>query len=217
MRIYKKLFLITFVGLLPHSFVFSQKEAGSISVMGTVSFDFQSSSDIYNATKTSTGSSSNITLAPAIEYFLNPSLSIIGEIGYNHTSNTDVVLSDKTTTNMISISPKIRKYFMLGEKVGIIAQGSISFGFGSENNINTNTSEVLNTLSLFNFSMGIAPGIYFELTKKLSLDATWGFFGYNLTRQKNTTGIETITSSSDFSFNNISLSSFSLGVCYDIK
>ena len=114
---------------------------------------------------------SSITLLPEIGYNLDENLSIGTTIGwqYNYYGKKINPHNGKTLkVNSLRVAPYARYTFLKLDNVNLFLEGG--FGFA--------TSKVKGLDAMNSWEVGVKPGVFVNLTDKLSFVAHCGFFGY---------------------------------------
>lgn len=143
----------------------------------------------YNSTSVDNSISSTnktLSIAPQIGYYISNDVAIGLGIGYqesSYTANGGVIGNYKTKRSGFFISPFVRKYWSLGEKLNFFGQLSASYSSGNE--------EVLEPVSLVSkskissYGLNIAPGLEYTLNKNWALLTTLGSLGFNSVKPEN--------------------------------
>jgi hypothetical protein len=154
---------------------------GSISVGGEFNLWFTSPKTVNNNQTVDGTKTTQFTLLPSFEYFVNEQLSIGLGIGYNVTRNKNVNGNTTTTTKWgtFYFQPYARKYFKLGDHLDLFGEAGVSLGFGNNVNETSNGTTTLSTKYAYSsYSIGINPGISFHVSDKVALETSFGFLGY---------------------------------------
>ncbi|WET50388.1 outer membrane beta-barrel protein [Chryseobacterium indologenes] len=165
---------------------------------------------------------------PTVGYFVNTNLAVGLGVGYKNdntkvTTETTVgggtlVAEKKNTTSAFVVTPFVRKYWTLADKLYIFGQLEVPMEFGqykqeSESTLTTgstvsrtSTSDKANYTSI---GVNVKPGLDYFLNKNWSIEATFGEFGYN-TNKLDVDGAKRVN---DYKFG-LNLSSVTFGVKY---
>jgi hypothetical protein len=121
------------------------------------------------------GSTTYFTIIPTGGYFLSNKLAVGAGIGYDTQIEKDPQSAiEKTTTSKMVFTP-FGRYYLISGTGGIFAEASMGFSFGTNK---TFTGDVINTENVFGFSALLSPGVYYYVTPRLALEATFGWFGF---------------------------------------
>lgn len=165
---------------------------------------------------------------PTVGYFVAPNLAIGTGVGFgsNKYTRTNTTTSGPLTTVSVNenkesafiVSPFVRKYWTLSDKLFIFGQLEVPMEFGkyrSEDNStttgsgNTVTSSVSSETKYTAVGVNVKPGLDYFLNKNWTIEATIGEFGYQ-TYKLDAPGAE---NQNNFNFG-MNLSSVSIGVKY---
>ncbi|UKB81842.1 outer membrane beta-barrel protein [Chryseobacterium sp. MEBOG06] len=140
-----------------------------------------------------------VKILPTAGYFVNTNLAIGLGAGYKSTvtkydlGNAAIsnLLEIKDTENAFVVAPFIRKYWTLSHKLYIFGQLQIPLEFGQEkvdanSNIEMGDPELASFEGKNNYThigINIKPGVDYFLSKKWSIEATFGEFGYNTNKR----------------------------------
>ena len=173
----------------------AQTSRGTVVATGTLSYY-----DNINTTEDKISSTENrfFSIAPGIGYMIKESLE--AGISFSFTTSTNVSNSahlnqwgnrepysfTESKDKSFAISPYVKKYFTLSEKIAFTGEAYLSFSKGN----NRYKSEILEYSSTeskrsnMGFGVGIRPGITFFPTEKIGLSANFGRLGYNRSTYK---------------------------------
>jgi hypothetical protein len=113
---------------------------------------------------------------------------------------------DKAVESTFVINP-FGRYYLISGTGGLFAEASVYNGFGS--NKEYDETETLKE-SVFDFSAGISPGVYYYVTSRLSLEAKFGWLGF----ETSVTGDDESKDITNYFGLNISPDSFTFGLTY---
>lgn len=175
--IMKKLQLL-FVSLLAVSMTFAQQEKGDIYLGGSLNFGAGSSSTKVGGTKTDGPSTFNLGIQPRVGYFLSEKILVGADLGF--TTGSSKIDNGGTVTkvsnNAFGGGLFARYYVMPAEKLGFFFEANAGVLAGSSKvKVGNTETDGPNT---FNLSTGITPGIVIFISKKVALEANYGFLGY---------------------------------------
>jgi len=179
---------------------------GQVFFGGNIGFNYNGGSNSVGGTSTDQTSTTIFTFSPMGGYFLSDKFAIGAQI--NISTNKVNIPGDgyvaTSTTNLetsYGLSPFIRYYALTINKFSIFGQGYIALSLGS--NSSTTGGVKTDGPSSTEFGFGIIPGISFDLTSKISLEATINLlnlgYTYNVS-SLTTNGIENKNSTSNFYF-----------------
>jgi hypothetical protein len=124
-----------------------------------------------------------ISAQPTIAFFIANNIAIGLNFGYSYTRNKNSFnfnnIDDKT--RIVEIGPYVRLYKMLGEQAGIFAQAEFNYGKGLNDyrRINFNNGTPISGKDdIITIDAGIKPGFVFFITKRIGLETSIGFLGY---------------------------------------
>lgn len=147
-----------------------------------------------------------IGFTPKIGYAIKNNLILGIGIGYEYSNSNyrnELTSDGSNSSNTFSVFPYIKKYVPVGEKIAFHFQGEAKFSNAVYNSKNEITYENKRNF-LF---IGIRPGLSFELSKNILLQANIGVLGYSYSKSKvddkndeKFNGFQFKLSSSDLSF-----------------
>jgi hypothetical protein len=169
--------------------------------------------DFFNETVVIDSKDFSFGVSPKIGYAISENLILGLGFGYayskseNENENEQILRTTSSTSNFFAISPFVKKFFPVSEKIAFHLQGETRFTFGKNNFENSdNTERESRNESIF---VGIRPGINLSLTKNILLQANFASFGYTYSSGE-TDGIQNSeTNSLSFNFGS---SSFMFGM-----
>lgn len=134
------------------------------------SLNFNTSSTKVESLEVNSGT--NFEIAPEVGYNLNDKWAVALALGYAHSENATLSLGEETlngTSNSFSIKPYVRYTFVKSGNFSVFCDGYLEYETvhyqGMDNNINA-------------FSIGLTPGISYDLSSKVSLVAHVGQLSY---------------------------------------
>jgi len=204
----KKTTLLIAVCLLP----FAALQAQDLLFGGSVAFDHSKSETTFKAATSTTvdgPTSSSFEFSPFGGVFLSDKFLVGLGLGYESTkvTDTDVSMADEyiESSNLTSIMPFVRYYYMPTENAGLFLHGSVGVGFGKDKEELKDGSVTESYESdVFGIAIGIVPGLVIYVTDYLGLEASYGGLEYaSFTRkaESNDTSTEYKGSGFSFSFN----------------
>ncbi|WP_266206084.1 outer membrane beta-barrel protein [Pontibacter kalidii] len=191
----KKLILTTLLACIG-SAALAQISQGTVVASGSLSYyDHTNTAE----DKISSTDNRSFSIAPGIGYMIKESLE--AGISFRFTTSTYASNSahldesgnrepysfSESKDNSFAISPYLKKYFAVSEKIAFTGEAYLSFSKGNSRY----KSEILeyssteSNRSNTGFGVGIRPGITFFPTEKIGLSANFGRLGYNHTTYKN--------------------------------
>lgn len=139
-------------------------------------------------------SSLNLSINPEIGTFLSENLAagITLQFGINKTNNMNEVETINTST-VIGVAPYIRKYAVLTGNLSLFGQAQA--GIGMEKSKSKTGNNSFDGPTETTISLGIFPGLSYELNDKISLETTVNLFqfGVSSTIEKSGSDKETST------------------------
>ena len=202
-------------------FAFTSLTQAQLYVGGNLGFNTLSTSSTVGTTTTKGGSSSSLTLSPEVGYFLSDNLAVGVGVSFNSNSITTPITPTTSSVALNStfmINPYARYFFYKSGSFSAFAEGSVGYGsMMSETTLGANTTKNPSTSII---SVGIAPGIAYDLSDKFSLIAKLGNVGFQSSKKTTTNTIETTTTTSTTNVSNfglnVGLSSFTFGAIYKL-
>lgn len=167
-----------------------------------------------------------IRILPTAGYFVSTNLAVGLGIGYKNAVTKYEIgnaaggdrVDIKDTDNAFVVSPFVRKYWTLSDKLYIFGQLQVPLEFGKEKvdlNSKVFTGDPLLAANFSrennytNIGVNIKPGLDYFLNKNWSIEATIGEFGYNTYKRD----IDGARRADNYKFG-ISLTSVTFGVKY---
>lgn len=174
----------------------AQTSQGNVVVSGTVGYQNHTQQ---NEDKTSTYDSRSFIIAPGIGYILkdgleagisfrlSSSLSESNSYYLNENGRGELYSMNESKDKSFAISPYLKKYFYLTDKIAFTGEAYISFSKGDSryHYEHVNHSSTDSKRSNTGFGVGLRPGITFFPTEKIGLSTNFGRLGYNHTTYKN--------------------------------
>jgi len=114
---------------------------------------------------------SSFTILPVVGTFVNPTVTIGLGIGYTSTK-----VGDADATDAIIVMPLVRNYWGINDKLFIFGQADVPMLFFEDATA---------------YGFNIRPGIDYFLSSKVTIEATFGQFGYNAVKQKGENAVGT--------------------------
>ncbi len=199
----KVMFSIIILGMISIK-SFSQPKQGSISVGGTFSIDMGTEKNKTNNTTSDGPKTTYFALIPSVEYFIADKFSAGLGIGYSldrsktEAANTTTINS----TGTVIVNPFARMYFSMGEKVSLFGQGEVYLGLGKKTDkVTAGNNTTTTKLKDNTIDIGIRPGVSLFLSDKISIEATFGFIGFENHNEETDANSSTINNDVIFSVN----------------
>ena len=179
---------------------------------------------IYSSSiSTTTGSITNngpstldYNFSPEVGFFIQDNLALGLRLSiFNQTTKTNVNQNrdDTHVTNSWSIAPFIRYYLAKSGNFSFFGEGALGIGGATSKNTSGSTTEEGPTTTIV--SIGVSPGISYDLSEKVSLIAKLGGISYTSNSQKETFGTgqsaTTTTTSNPVIGFNLGLNNLSFG------
>jgi len=163
----KKLQLLV-VALLASSLAFAQPEKGNILLNGSLNFDLGSSSaDVSTFT---------LGVTPKVGYFVTDKIVVGLDLGIAMNNSNDKASDIKTSGLEFGGGAFARYYVMPKDHFAMFFEGGVNTSFGSSSVETAGVS--VDGPSTFSLNAGITPGISVYVSKKIALEANYGFLGY---------------------------------------
>lgn len=159
-------------------------------------------------------------ILPTIGYFFAPNWGIAASLGYkNETSKSEKTVSStqsqssKDVSSAFVMTPSLRKFWVLDEKLSLFGQLDFPFEFGKITNetnttISNSTTAAKSENNYFSYGISLKPGIDYFLNPHWKIVATVGEIGYSSSKKENLKGAK-----NSFNFG-LNFSSVSFGLKY---
>lgn len=177
-----------------------------IFVGGALGFSSTKMSSTTGSTTTELGKISSYNFSPEVGYYLSENLAIGLGFGVGNTKTTTPIT---TTSNSVNdqtnwnIRPFARYTLLKTGGFGFFGEGALSFGGSSSET--TNGSTTTDGPSTTTISIGLFPGITYDLSDKVALIAKVGALSYATNKSKITTGTGAGASTTETSTPNFTL------------
>jgi hypothetical protein len=183
MNTFKSVSIIIFITI---SFVTAQPTKGSLFLGGTIGIK-GASLDTTNFGKDYDGSSSmmRIDIAPRVGYYVSEHLAIGISVGYlwskgDNTHNDNSVQSTSYKYSLLYIDPYLRFSFYFSDYWGVFTDLLLYYHWGTEEyslyHGQANYASDTYTYDINEYSLIINPGIAFNLSNRVSLEASISIF-----------------------------------------
>ncbi|MCP4801268.1 MAG: hypothetical protein P8P73_04480 [Flavobacteriaceae bacterium] len=108
---------------------------------------------------------STFTVLPVVGTFISPTITLGLGAGYTTTTS-----GDSDAVSALIIMPLVRNYWSLNEKFYIFGQADVPLIFGD---------------GYTGYGFNLSPGIDYFVSSKVTIEATFGQFGYNAVKPEN--------------------------------
>jgi opacity protein-like surface antigen len=187
--------------------------SAQVYVGGNVSFSATAEDQTVDNTTTEISRTTSFSILPEAGYFLASDLAVGGKAGVSlQRQNTNPGGDDNISSLLrFHISPYVRKYFSLGDKLYLYGEGGVNFATGTVKNTVAGTTSDGNTIT--DFSIAVAPGMEYKISDRFAVSLHLGSLGYEISKTTTPGNPETITKNKRFYFN-AGLSNLSFGLKY---
>ncbi len=120
----------------------------------------------------------SVGLAPEIGYFVSDNLAIGAALMFKYSTTETEDADNKVATTTFGISPYARYYFLTSGKFKMYGQAGFTY---ASSNTDVDGSKATNYLNV-----GVLPGVSYNLSDRVAINATYGFLGYDSYNDKNT-------------------------------
>lgn len=202
-----KNFILTGLMALSGIFVTAQPAAKSLIIGGDITVSSEQQKIVNRDQKLQY---TRFRIMPKVGYFLSDHMAIGIQAGVSCLGRKLDQEGDyaKLHENILLFSPFVR-YYLTSGKVGIFTEGSIDLGYGF---IKQTGNDVTKKGNIAQISLGVSPGIYYEIHPKMTLEFSAGWLGYSYATRK-IEGIKEMSSQLGFNFKTTGLS---LGVTFKL-
>lgn len=203
---------ILIVALLSTTMAFAQPSKGDIYLGGNLNLDFGSSKNTTGGTTTKGPKTFNFTLMPRAGYFVTNKILVGLDLGIGISGSKLENSGVTTKSSGINYGGGVfaRYYVMPAERFAIFFEGGVNTMFGSSKvKVGSVSSDGPKTFAL---NAGFTPGIAVYVSKKIALEASYGFLGYSAYSEKqDIAGTKVKDSSGNFNLN-VNPNTFKFGV-----
>lgn len=220
----KKLILLLIVSISSLHHLQAQIQKGTILLEGDVSFNntrvkHDPENDLVGAKTTQESKYFSVTKKAG--YFLNESFLVGLGLGYTYTStsydqslNEDITAMSRTTTNLYSITPYIKKFIKLNDKLFFTITGNSSVAFGDRYYSNS----AFRSSDLTTLNINITPSFTYFVSKHWALTTGLGQLFYSYTREKFASDNDNGQTSANRNFGaSLQLNTFYIGIQYFLR
>lgn len=147
----------------------------------------------YASLKSNSGLSEtrSLNIIPTFGYFFAPNWAIAGSFGYKHATaqtkqveNSSIWQSSQNTSSAIAITPSLRKFWVLNERLSVFGQLDFPLEFGKINNkTDDRISREETSTAYFSYGISLKPGLDYFLNRNWKIVSTIGEISY-LTNKK---------------------------------
>lgn len=159
---------------------------------------------------------------PSIGYLIQDGLEVGTTVGYSYATNNftwdmgwDGTIHNETKSNIYSISPYLKKYFVLADKFALTGSAQVGFSAGTATITQDSDYNQSADFKIRGFNVAVVPGLVFFPTEKIGINANFGSFGYNEMTMESENG-STKNKNSDFGLN-LNSSTLGIGFSYYIN
>jgi outer membrane immunogenic protein len=199
----------------------AQLKKGNRLINGTLSGSVNKQ-DLTGTSGASDYKTSSLSIQPRIGFFASDKTVVGFGIGYDYSKTNYPYTNGPGNFNRMftfSISPFVRRYFSMGDKVAFFLDGRLNVGFGKTRNTSSSFNTTTGIYSTYvvddnTFKGGLAfkPGIAFFLTEKWSAEATFATLGFDYSKA-NSSNSKTYAVNMNYG----GLNAFAFGVSYYIN
>ncbi len=108
---------------------------------------------------------SSFTILPVVGTFVSPTVTVGLGVGY-----TSTTVGDADAADAIIVMPLVRNYWGINDKLYIFGQADVPLTFMD---------------GATGYGLNVRPGIDYFLSSKVTIEATFGAFGYNAVKPEN--------------------------------
>jgi hypothetical protein len=170
----KRVLIITIIGLGGYALI-AQPAAGKLFIGGDLNVYTSVYKSKNGGTTENNGTTTYLSILPMAGYFLSEKIAVGARIGIDASFYKNEGASPDKSTGVTFVINPFARYYLISGTGGLFAEASVSTGIGSTKNRYANNTT---TQDEFNFSMGIAPGVYYYITPRLALEGKFGWFGF---------------------------------------
>jgi hypothetical protein len=174
-----KSIIIIVINLMLCSGLHAQPSGGHFFLGGNIGISRSVEKKEFNGNTYDDITTTSYYVHPKAGIFLGKKFAIGALIGYNGSTNKDpdAELYEYTSNvyNLFSFGPFFRYYIIAG-KGGLFVESELTAGIGNTKRIYNEGVDYKGTIT--QFKVGIAPGVYYSITEKITLEATIGWLGY---------------------------------------
>lgn len=207
----KKLQLLA-LALFATTLAFAQPEKGDIFLGGSLNFNMGSSKGEVAGVSADGPKTLNFGISPRVGYFLSDKIVVGLDLGFNSASSNDDSSGTeiKTSSSMYGGGVFARYYIVPADRFALFFEAGVGAMLGGSKVETAGVS--VDGPNSFNLNAGLTPGVAFYVSKRVALEANYGFLGYTSTSTKiETAGVETKTNAGNFGLN-INPSTFEFGM-----
>ena len=190
------------IALFAMTLAFAQPEKGNLLLGGALNLDIGSSNVKVDGVKTNGPKTFNLGVTPRVGYFLSDKVLVGVNLGFMMTNSKDESTGTEVKSNGLAYGGGVfaRYYITPVEHFALFFEGGVGAMFGSSKIETAGTTvDGPNTMAL---NAGVSPGISIYVSKRIALEANYGFIGYTMNNSKTeTAGIETTSSQGSFGLN----------------
>ena len=199
----KMLLFLSLIGMV--SYTNAQTGSGTIMIGGGLHFNNSTEKNTVAGSTTDGPKTTSFGINPRVGYFIGENFALGVELGYSSdvTKENDPspgVDETKNTSSTFSIAPFVRYYSPIAEKAGAFLNASVGYSTGKNKFESTDAGGTTTSTDadISGFDAGITPGLYWFITQKVGLEASFGFIGFSSSKTSDDDDNETKTSNLDF-------------------
>lgn len=207
----KKLQLLL-VAMFAITVAFAQPEKGDIFLGGSLNFNMGASKASVGSVTAKGPKTLGVGITPRVGYFISNKFVVGVNAGFGLNSSTDKssAVTVKNSSTSYGGGVFARYYIMPVEKMGLFFEAAAGVNLGSSRAKAGNVT--VDGPNNFGISAGITPGIAVYVSKRVALEANYGFLGYNTnTSTTEAGGIKTKSTNGGFGLN-LNPNTFRFGV-----
>lgn len=149
--------------------------------------------------------STTFSIGPEAGFYIKDDLAVGGFLGYNYARNEQIGIDNFSSASVIGLTAFLLKNYKITNNLFFTLEPQLSLGFGKQRFSNPDFSDY----SLFNFGLGVSPGVMFFVSRKFALQTTIGSLSFNHTRRSQ--NFDEVSKTNSFGLNGaLSISSFSI-------
>jgi opacity protein-like surface antigen len=205
----KRVMVISIVWLTGCSLI-AQPTAGKLFLGGNLKTYTSVEKTKTGSTTENNGTTTYLSILPMAGYFLSEKIAFGAGIGVDASFYKLSGGSPEKSNSVTFVFNPFARYYLISGTGGLFAEAFIRTGIGSTKDFYETTTD---TQKSTDFSMGVAPGVYYYITSKLALEAKFGWLGFRSEATNLGEDTKDITNTFGFQF---TPDSFVFGVTYTL-